>query len=161
MSLEESIGLLASVALFELVERDALRLMAFAAETRRLREDEFLFRQGERSDGGYVVVSGSLAVGQDGSDVVTLADRGTLIGKTALFLRTKRPASAWARERTEVLRISPTMMKRMLEEFPAAALAIRDALADDLAELSSDLHQAHVLLAGLDRAGASSKGHKS
>lgn len=154
MSLEDNLGLLASVALFELVERDALRLMAFAAETRRLRTGEYLFQEGERSDGGYVVASGSLGVGQDGSDTVTIADRGALVGKMALFVRIKRPASAQARESTEVLRISPTMMKRMLEEFPAAAIAIRDALADDLADLSADLGQAHGLLAGLDDAAA-------
>jgi len=38
----------------------------------------------------------------------------------------------------------------MLEEFPAAALAIREALADDLAELAADLDRAHGLLASLD-----------
>jgi CRP-like cAMP-binding protein len=150
VSLDDHIALLSSVALFELVERDALRLMAFAAETRRLRANEFLFRQGERSDGGYVVMSGSLATSKEGSDAVMVAERGALVGRTALFLRTKRPVSAMARERTEVLRISPTLMKRMLEEFPGAALAIREALADDLAELSADLALAHRSLADVD-----------
>lgn len=147
MSLDDTIALLSGVSLFELIERDALRLMAFAAETRRLRANEFLFREGERSDGGYVVTSGELVISKAGSEAVTIADRGALVGRTSLFLRTKRPASAMARERSEVLRISPTMMKRMLEEFPASALAIRDALADDLAELSADLQRAHRLLA--------------
>lgn len=147
MSLDDTLALLSEAELFELVERDALRLMAFAAETRRLRAGEYLFREGERSDGGYVVVSGALAVGREGSEAVTVAGRGALIGRISLFVRMKRPVSAMARERSEVLRISPTMMKRMLEEFPAAAVAIRDALADDLAGLSDGLDQAHRLLA--------------
>lgn len=147
MSLDDTLALLSEAELFELVERDALRLMAFAAETRRLRAGEYLFREGERSDGGYVVVSGALAVGREGSEAVTVAGRGALIGRISLFVRMKRPVSAMARERSEVLRISPTMMKRMLEEFPAAAIAIRDALADDLAGLSAGLDQAHRLLA--------------
>ena len=48
MSLDDTIALLSGVSLFELIERDALRLMALAAETRRLRACEFLFREGER-----------------------------------------------------------------------------------------------------------------
>lgn len=147
MSLDDTLALLSEAELFELVERDALRLMAFAAETRRLRAGEYLFREGERSDGGYVVMSGALAVGKE-SGVAAIAGRGALIGRIALFVRMKRPVSAVARERSEVLRISPTMMKRMLEEFPAAAIAIRDALADELAGLSADLEEARRLLAG-------------
>lgn len=150
MSLDEKIDLLSRVALFELVERDALRLMAFAAETRRMRANEFLFKEGERSDGGYVVMSGSLVTTKAGSEAETIAERGTLIGRTALFLRVKRPVSAMATDLSEVLRISPTMMKRMLEEFPGAASAIREALADDLADLSADLARAHKLLIAVD-----------
>ena len=37
VALDNHIELLSGVALFELVERDALRLMAFAADARRLR----------------------------------------------------------------------------------------------------------------------------
>lgn len=150
MSLDDNIALLSEVDLFDLVERDALRLMAFAADTRRLRANEFLFREGERSDGGYVVVTGELVTSKMGSDAITVAGRGALIGRTALFLRVKRPVSAMARERTEVLRISPTMMKRMLEEFPDAAAAIREALAEDLAILSEDLARAHKALTAVD-----------
>lgn len=141
---------MSEVALFDLVERDALRLMAFAADTRRLRANEFLFREGERSDGGYVVVSGELVTSKAGSDAITVAGRGALIGRTALFLRVKRPVSAMARERSEVLRISPTMMKRMLEEFPGAAASIREALADDLHVLSEDLAGAYRALIAVD-----------
>ena len=150
MSLDGHIALLSGVALFELVERDALRLMAFAADSRRLRAGEFLFHEGERSDGGYVVVSGSLATTKTGSEAEMIAGPGALIGHTALFLRIKRPVSAVARERSEVLRISPTLMKRMLEEFPNAAHAIRDAMAEDLDDLSADLARAHRMLAAVD-----------
>lgn len=153
MSLDENITLLSEVALFELVERDALRLMAFAAETRRLRGGEFLFREGERSDGGYIVMSGSLVTTKEGSDAETVAGRGALIGRMALFIRGKRPVSAMAREHSEVLRISPTMMKRMLEEFPGAAHAIRDALAEDLSDLAVDLDRAHRMLMAVDDPG--------
>lgn len=146
MSLDDLITLLSEVPVFDLLERDALRLMAFAAETRRLRTGEYLFREGERSDGGYVVLSGELETRREGAASGRIHRRGELIGRTALFLRTKRPVAAIARERSEVLRVSLTLMRRTLEEFPAAALAIREALAEDLDSLAADLDKAGQLL---------------
>ena len=55
MSLEDDMALLARVAMLADMERDALRLLAFAAETRQLRAGDVLFRKDEMSDGGYVV----------------------------------------------------------------------------------------------------------
>ncbi|TDR87127.1 cyclic nucleotide-binding domain-containing protein [Enterovirga rhinocerotis] len=146
MPLDDLIDLLAKVPVFDLLGRDALRLMAFAAETRRLRTGEYLFRQGERSDGGYVVLSGELETRREDAESGRIQPKGALIGRTALFLRTKRPVSAIARERSEVLRISLTLMRRTLEEYPDAALAIREALAEDLDALAGDLDRARQLL---------------
>ncbi len=146
MALDDTITLLSRAPLIGLLERDALRLIAFSAETRRLRPNEILFREGERSDGGYVVLSGELAATRDGSEAVTLAGPGSLVGRLALFLRLKRPSSAVARERSNVIRISPTLMRRVLEEFPAAAVSVRDAVADDLDELSEGLDRVRRLL---------------
>ena len=62
MALEDDIATLAGAPLFHLLERDALRLVAFAAETRALRAGDVLFRRGDRSDGGHVVARGAIAL---------------------------------------------------------------------------------------------------
>lgn len=150
MALDDTIAILSQTPLIGLLERDALRLVAFSADTRRLRPNEILFREGERSDGGYVVVEGEIAATRSGSDELALAGPGSLIGRLALFLRIQRPASAVARAHSNVLRISPTLMRRVLEEFPAAAVAVRDAVADDLEALGADLAKVHALFATID-----------
>lgn len=152
MALDDTIAILAQAPLIGHLERDALRLVAFSADTRRLRTNEILFRQGERSDGGYVVLYGEIAATRAGSDEVTLAGPGSLIGQVALFVRMTRPASAVARQPTKVLRISPTLMRRLLQEFPGAAEEVREALARDLGELTQGLERVRRMLLALDEA---------
>ena len=53
---------LSSVPLFAAFEREALRLVAFSAESRIYRAGDVVFRKGEPSDGGYVVMSGTVAL---------------------------------------------------------------------------------------------------
>lgn len=151
MALDDTIAVLSRVPLIGLLERDALRLVAFSAETRNLRETEVLFREGDRSDGGYVVLDGEIAVTRRGSDAPTLAGPGSLIGRLALFSRSHRSASAVARARSHVLRISPTLMRRVLEEFPAGASAVRDAVAEDLAALAEGLDRVRTRILSIDR----------
>ncbi len=143
MALEDDIATLARAPLFSLLDRDALRLVAFAAENRLLREGEVLFRRGDRLDGGYVVSRGTIALDarEDGSPAPFVAEPGALIGQTALFLRGLRPATATAREASGVMRISPTLVRRVLEEYPRAAGILHQALTRELASLSSGLER--------------------
>jgi CRP-like cAMP-binding protein len=141
MALEDDIATLSRAPLFSLLDREALRLVAFAAENRIMRAGDVLFRKGDRSDGGYVVSQGSVALDarEDGSPATCTAGRGALIGQTALFVRVERAATATAREPSTVIRVSPSLMRRVLEEFPGAADAMREALAEDLTRLTRSL----------------------
>ncbi len=51
MALEDDIAALSRAPLFGQLEMDAMRLIAFAAESRNLKAGEVLFRKGERADG--------------------------------------------------------------------------------------------------------------
>lgn len=150
MALDDTIGLLAQAPLFRLLERDALRLIAFSAETRRLRVGGVLFRRGDRSDGGYVVLEGELVVSRDDAESGISAGPGSLIGQVALFVRMPRPSSAVARLASSVLRISPTLMKRVLEEFPNGASDLRDAVEADLGDLAAELERVRRMLLAID-----------
>src|SRR4051812_16628610 len=139
MALDDDITILARAPLFGLLEMDAIRLIAFAAETRTLKPGEVLFRKGDRADGAFVVVRGAVALDarEDGSPVVFVADPGALIGQSALFLRGARPATATARETSVVMRVSPTLVRRVCEEYPRAAGILHRALVRELVSLSS------------------------
>jgi hypothetical protein len=55
-----------------------------------------------------------------------------------------------ARESSATLRISPTLVRRVLEEFPAAARKVRDSLDEDLAELSDGLDRVRRQFLAID-----------
>jgi CRP-like cAMP-binding protein len=152
MALEDDIATLSRAPLFGLLSRDALRLVAFASENRTLRAGEVLFRRGDRSDGGYVVSRGEIVLDalENGAASAFVATSGDLIGQVALFTRIERPATATARETSTVIRVSPSLMRRVLEEFPGTAEAMRDAMAADLDRLTEGLEQVRWQLLAID-----------
>ena len=140
MSLEDDMALLSRVALLAGLERDALRLLAFAAEPRQLRAGDVLFRKGEPSDGGYVVTQGAVAMIEDETRTAdAIIGPGGLIGEIALITETKRPATAIAREPTHVLRISRAMFRRTMEEYPELAKRLANDLRHRVTSISADL----------------------
>ncbi|MET0257616.1 MAG: Crp/Fnr family transcriptional regulator [Methylobacterium sp.] len=138
MGLDDDIAILSAAPVFEFFDSGALRLLSFAGERLPLESGESLFKRGDRADGGYVVLSGTIELtGRGGTPIV--AGRAALIGRTALFTPGKRPADAVATSKAEVMRISTQLMSRVLKEFPEAAGAIYDWLADDLDALTRGL----------------------
>ena len=152
MALDDDIAILSQAPLFNLLEKDALRLVAFASENRTCREGDVLFKKGDRSDGGYVVSRGAIALdaSDDGSPESFVAGPGALIGQAALFARVERRATATAREPSAVIRVTPSLMRRVLEEFPDAAAAIHDAMADELTRLTEGLERVRQQLLAID-----------
>ena len=126
MSLEENILRLSRMPPFDLLPRDALQLIAFAAEKRSLAADERLFEEGEPADSGFVVFSGAimLTAGVEGPSGA-LAGPGALIGEKAMIAEVFRPSSARATKSTIVLRIPRPIFHRVLAEFPKDAVRIR------------------------------------
>ncbi len=65
-----------------------------------------------------------------------------LIGEIALLARTNRPATAIAREPSNVLRISQPLFRRVLSEYPAGAERLRQSLAARLTQFTAELEAA-------------------
>lgn len=156
MAVEDDIAILSQAPLFSLMERDALQLVSFAAERRSLAPGQVLFHKGDRADGGYVVTAGVLVLDRRGDGAaVFVAEPGALIGQAALFVRQHRPATATAQGAAAVLRISPTLMRRVLEEYPASASAVHGQLAAELSSLSGDLERVREQMLAIDAPGQS------
>ncbi|MGL4323954.1 MAG: cyclic nucleotide-binding domain-containing protein [Beijerinckiaceae bacterium] len=141
MSLESTVDHLARVPPMTRLDRDALRLIAFSADQRRLRAGDVLFRKGDASHGAVLVLSGSIAldVAGDGSPAADIVMPGALIGEMALITKTEQPAQAVARENSEVLMISRLLFRRVLGEYPHSAVLIHKDYAERLASMSSRL----------------------
>src|SRR5471030_752983 len=134
MALEHDIAFFEQVPTFAVLGKQALRILAIGAESRRLPSGAVLFYAGELADGGYVVQEGSLLLepGTMSEGKEFTVGPGTLVGELALLTDMVCPATAIAKEPTVVIRISRSLFKKMLEGYPAAAAKLRDIMAERL-----------------------------
>jgi CRP-like cAMP-binding protein len=143
MSLGDDTENLSRIPLFGELEPEALRLIAFAAETRTLRAGDVLFHRGETSDCGYIVLSGSIALDAagDGSPAKQIIGPNALIGEIALISETERPVTALAREPATVLKVTRTLFHRVLKEYPLSAQRVRAAIQGRLVDFTQELEE--------------------
>ena len=125
MSLESNVRRMAGTRPFDLLPREAVQLIAFSCERRMLKSGESLFSAGEPADSAYFILSGELSLAID--DVERRVEPGALVGETALLADMVRRASAKATEDSELLRIPGAVFRRVLSEFPLAAVQMRAA----------------------------------
>jgi CRP-like cAMP-binding protein len=142
MSIDDDVALLERVPTLRLLGRESLRMLAIGSEQRTIYSNEYLFRQGEEADSGFIVQRGAFRV-DDGAGAQTVAGPGTLIGELALVVAMQRPSSATAMENSTVIRIARSLFQRVLESDPAAARRLRDEFAARTSQLASD-----ILMAG-------------
>ena len=125
MSLESNVRRMAGTRSFDLLPREAVQLIAFSCDRRMLKAGESLFNVGEPADAAYFVLSGELSLAVDAAE--RRVEPGALVGETALMADVQRRASAKATEDSELLRIPGAVFRRVLSEFPRAAVKVRAA----------------------------------
>jgi len=140
MTLESDLGEFARIPLFAALEYEARRLLAFSAETRILRSRDVLFRHGEKSDCGYLLVNGTLEIerkANEGNGKIITAP--TLVGEMALLTDTERPMTLVAATPATVLKISRNLFSRVLKEYPRSAMQTRALIEARLTAFSREL----------------------
>ena len=140
MSLSADIALLRSVPFLSILGEEEARLVAFGAERRRMGEGERLMREGSYSDGAYVIVAGRILATTKTGKEEHLAP-GTIVSPLALVSEIEHPQTALAVEQSEVLKISRSLFRRVMEEYPHVAQALQERIADQLAALSPELQR--------------------
>jgi CBS domain-containing protein len=146
VTLDDEVTRLGRTRPFDLLPREAVQLIAFSCEKRRLRAGEALFFAGEAADSGYFVHSGAITLVEDGVQpkAERRVDAGALIGESALYAPTARHVSARAAEDAVVMRIPRETFRRVLTEFPAGAAEIRAVLAARMRRLVDGLEATRV-----------------
>lgn len=131
MTLDDDVGRLARTRPFSLLPREAVQLIAFACEKRRLKAGDTLFLEGETADFGYFVHSGAIALLAGGAEPKgeRRVGAGALVGESALYAPTARRVGARVAEDAVVTPIPRETFRRVLAEFPAGAKRIRAELA--------------------------------
>src|SRR5258707_9546906 len=119
MSLDGDIALLKRVPLFGELATEQLRLIAFSAVRLDLVPGQVLFREKANANCGYIVSSGvlELTVG-DGKtrELVATCEAGSLGGEIALFIATRRPATATPMIASQGIEIDRNLIIRMLNQ---------------------------------------------
>lgn len=142
MSLDGDISLLSRIALFSELSAEQLRLLAFSAVHREVRPDEILFKEGDTANSGYILADGEIVLTRgrgENKKVLATCEPGCLIGEIALFVSTKRPATATASRLSDVMEVNRTLFTRMLNEYPQVALRLRATLANRLSATVTEL----------------------
>ena len=144
MSLESNVRRMAGTRPFDLLPREAVQLIAFSCERRMLKSGEMLFSAGEPADSAYFILSGELSLAID--DVERRVEPGALVGETALLADMVRRASAKATEDSELLRIPGAVFRRVLSEFPRAAIQLRAAVVARVRDFVNQLDEKRARL---------------
>jgi CRP-like cAMP-binding protein len=154
MSLDGDMALLKRVPLFGELPAEQLRLIAFSAVRLDLVPGQVLFREGAKAACGYIVSSGvlELTVGEGKTrELAATCEAGSLVGEIALFIETKRPATATAMIASQVIEIERKLIIRMLNEYPHVAVRLRATLADRLSATVADLGRIRQALMKIDQ----------
>jgi CRP-like cAMP-binding protein len=129
MAIDDDIVLLRRLDFFQVFQPDQLRLILFAADSRILRPNEVLFTKGDMANEGYLLQSGLISLNVDPKVPTEFVRPGMLIGEYALLAESERAANATARETSRVIIFPRKLILRLLNEYPDAALALREKLA--------------------------------
>ena len=137
MALDDDIAILRRVALFQPLDSEQLRLLAFGAEQRTFAPGRALCQAGDRAEGALVLRSGMVTLTDEVDRDVGQADApGTLIGETALFHRGTWQVTAIAESECMVMRVPRPLFRRILEEYPDTAEMLYAAMVK---RLSTDI----------------------
>ena len=154
MTLGAEVDFISHTRPFDLLPREAVQLIAFSCEKRRIEAGETLFRAGDAGDAGYFVHSGAILVTGRRAGMAKRAAAGALIGESALYGPVDRRVEARAVEDAIVTRIPRATFRRVLVEFPDAADKVRGALAVRTKRLVESLEAAHIRSFDRDWTGA-------
>jgi len=152
MTLSQDIELLSQVSLFEGFPDEQLRLLAFGSKRLFLRGGEFLYRDGERSDGGYVIVTGQvdMLVERNKREIVLSSQlANSLIGEVALISENRRVASAIARTNCELIFIPRELFKRMLSEYPHLAERLHERISLSVRGMLKEMEAVRTRMSGI------------
>ena len=104
---------------------EVLATIAAQGETRNLQRGDVLFKEGDKPESMYIVLSGRIAIAignrplDSRESMLALMERGDLFGELALLDGGERSAMARAIESSSVLQISYAIVREQLQKNPS------------------------------------------
>lgn len=135
MALDDDIRTLSGVGLFSELTDEQLRLLAFGAEEVRFSAGRVIFAEGAAAECAYVVASGRVVLYRDGGGEAVALSRlgeGAIVGELALIAPGRRLTYAAAETDVVAIRLSRSLFRRILEEYPEVAARLHARMLRDL-----------------------------
>ncbi len=152
MRVKSDVEYLRQIPLFAEIDPAHLQVLAFSAGRRKIKKDNFVFRQGKDATSAFVILEGKVNIlrgTDDAQTVIAEATSGALIGETSMLAGTPFGMSALAVSDTIVLRIPRKLLFQIAEEFPDFAFKLTKAVSsrldgnlDELGEVQRTLQAA-------------------
>ena len=149
MSIHAEVDLLRKIPLFASIDTAKLKLLAFTSERLTFDSGTVLFREGERGDSAYLILTGSVQVAVNspkGPVTVAIIREHNIVGEMALLGDMPRTATVSAIEPVETLRIKKDQFFQMMRDLPQMTLEIMRELAVRLNHANHELSAAHAKL---------------
>lgn len=129
----ETVETLGALPLFAPLSSEERERLAAGCRMRAFAKGAFLFREGEKAEGMFIVLRGVVKVVRFAADgretVLHLVRPGNTIGEAAMFQRGTFPASAVAVAEVQALFLEAEALFRMVAENPELALKMLAALS--------------------------------
>lgn len=147
MSLEQEVELIRRFPIFSKIAPAKQKLLCFSSERLTYSAGQEIFHAGAVGDACYVVIEGTVDISVDrheGPLVIGTMGQNEILGEIAIFGHVPRTATASARTRVEVLRISADLFRSVIRENPDAAIELIRILSARLANTTAHLAQLPV-----------------
>jgi CRP-like cAMP-binding protein len=155
MSIQTEVELLRRVPLFANIDTSRLKLLAFTSERLTFNEGATLFREGDRGDSAFLILSGAVDVAvnsPNGQVVVATLAENNIVGEMSLLCEMPRTATVIATKPLDTLKIKKDLFFQLMRDLPQMTLEIMRELAVRLNNANKELSTAHAKLraAGLE-----------
>jgi CRP-like cAMP-binding protein len=129
---DAKIDLIRNVPLFKQLSKAEMNEVAKIADQIDVKEGRVLTREGERGNEFFVLLKGAAEVRRGGRKVRMLG-AGDFFGEIALVSRSPRTATVTTTAPSDLLVITGTSFRALLEHSPRIQLRVLEALAERLA----------------------------
>lgn len=142
--LDENLEILRRIPIFSAIPLQRLRLYAYLSKRVSFRAGQFIFRQRDSGDRGYIIVSGRVQVIREFSDHSVLLNEfkeGDFFGGLALLSDINRLFSVRSVTPLQCLTWDRESFQKLLVQFPEVALQILDMMIKRIIQMEEKLLQ--------------------
>jgi CRP-like cAMP-binding protein len=142
MLLCDEVQVLKKLPYFADMDGCKLKLLAFASERVSYEPGQKLFKQGDRGDSAYVILSGTVeTILETPAGQTKIRENGTMcvIGEVSLLCEGERANTVKAVTHVDALRINKDCFSRLIHDSPDMTLRMTRMLAERLRNTTSEL----------------------